>query len=315
MASVDFFGDGSGGGYGGAGGASLFGAPGGGTYGSSNQPVDFGSPGGTFPTLEGYSQGGGAMHLTINGALTDNGRISANGVDGYLDGSGGGSGGSIWISAQTLSGSGSVAANGGMGESGEGGGGGGGRIAIYLGTNLFAGNISAAGGDGAFPGQNGTIYIPTSFLISGNVTNINGLALPGVNLTVTGSNPLTTDANGSYSLSVSPVWAGVIQPTGYLIVLPNQRNYSRLISDLPDQDFLAVSQTDLTLNSSQFDGTNVTFNWYGIGGLSYQSYYSPDLVEWLPYGQPIPGSNAPVSISFPATNAPQLFFRYSVTPF
>jgi hypothetical protein len=312
-AAVDFFGDGSGGGYGGVGGASLFGAPGGGTYGSSNQPMDLGSAGGTFPVLAGYSRGGGAVHLTVDGSLTLNGNVSANGNDGYLDGSGGGSGGSIWITANTLSGNGSLSANGGMGESYEGGGGGGGRIAIYTGTNLFAGNISALGGDGAYPGANGTIYIPISFLISGSITNLSGQAMPGVPITASGSGPFNTDANGLYSLTVSPVWTGAIQAAGNPFALPTARVYPSLASDTPDQNFLLISPADLNMTSGEFDGTNVNFNWYGISGLSYQPCYSSNLVDWQPYGPVMPGSNGPASLSWPTTNAPQLFFRLSVT--
>ncbi|HXT13669.1 MAG TPA: hypothetical protein VN873_19120, partial [Candidatus Angelobacter sp.] len=124
--NVDYFGDGSGGGYGGAGGASLFGAPGGAAFGFSNAPTSLGSQGGISPQLPGFSQGGGAVQLTINGALTVNGLISANGNDGFIAGSGGGSGGSIWITSGSLLGEGAITANGGAGESDEGGGGGGG---------------------------------------------------------------------------------------------------------------------------------------------------------------------------------------------
>lgn len=312
-ASLDFFGDGSGGGYGGAGGASFFGAPGGATYGSSNQPSGFGSAGGTFPALAGYSQGGGAMHLIVSGTLTVNGRISANGVDGYLDGSGGGSGGSIWISTKTLAGIGSLSANGGMGESDEGGGGGGGRIAIYLSTNSFTGNISATGGDGAVPGQNGTIYMPISFLISGSVTNLSGQTISGVTLLASGLPSIVTDGQGAYSLTVSPTWTGSIQPALSPAAVPNIRTYPSISGNLSDQNFLFLSQTDLSLGNGQFDGTNVNFSWYGINGLSYQPYYSSNLVDWQPYGPIIIGNNAVTGISWPVTNAPQLFFRLGVT--
>ena len=47
------------------------------------------------------------------------------------DDAGGGSGGSIWLTAGALAGTGAIAADGGAGELYDGGGGGGGRIAIY----------------------------------------------------------------------------------------------------------------------------------------------------------------------------------------
>src|SRR5205814_9261363 len=156
------------------------GAAGGITYGSSNQPTDFGSRGGIFPSnFSGYSQGGGVNRLKVNGTLTVNAIVSANGADAATDGAGGGSGGSIWVTAQALAGNGFLIANGGMGELSEGGGGGGGRIAINAYTNPFSGNIFAAGGDGASPGQDGTIVISTNFLISGSVNNTSGFAVEG----------------------------------------------------------------------------------------------------------------------------------------
>jgi hypothetical protein len=156
---------GSGGGYGGKGGASSV-LPGGGTYGSAQQPVDRGSGGGsglwTYSPYgsenTGSSVGGGAIRLTVGGALTVNGRLSAAGNAALQDGGGGGSGGSIWLTAAALAGSGAIAADGGAGQLYDGGGGGGGRVAIYTPVNAFAGLVSAAGGAGFSPGQNGSLY-------------------------------------------------------------------------------------------------------------------------------------------------------------
>ncbi|HZR16863.1 MAG TPA: hypothetical protein VFE51_06005 [Verrucomicrobiae bacterium] len=152
---------GSGGGYGGNGGASSL-QPGGGTYGSALLPIDPGSSGGLgYGTWTNGSEGGGALRLSVGDALTVNGSISADGADGnpgLQDNAGGGSGGSIWISANVLTGAGQILATGGAGELFQGGGGGGGRIAIYSPANLFSGLVSAAGASGFAPGQDGTIY-------------------------------------------------------------------------------------------------------------------------------------------------------------
>jgi len=149
---------GSGAGYGGAGGASSM-SPGGGTYGSAQAPVDQGSGGGLGYGLapEG-SEGGGAIRLTVGGALAVNGQISANGNAGMQDDAGGGSGGSVWLSAAALTGTGTIAADGGAGELFDGGGGGGGRIALCTPLNLFGGLVSADGGEGFFPGETSTVY-------------------------------------------------------------------------------------------------------------------------------------------------------------
>ena len=129
---------GSGGGYGGIGGPSSTGAPGGTNYGSATQPVDFGSGGGNgAATITGGSEGGGALRLSVAGALNVDGNVSANGNPGWQDDSGGGAGGSVWISAGTLSGAGNISAMGGSGAPLGGGGGGGGRIAIYTPDEQF----------------------------------------------------------------------------------------------------------------------------------------------------------------------------------
>ena len=313
VGEVDFFGDGSGGGYGGMGGASFFGAPGGSAYGSSNQPISFGSAGGMTPEIPGFSQGGGSVHFTVNGALTLNGKVSANGADGYIAGSGGGSGGSVWITAQKLMGNGAITANGGAGESGEGGGGGGGRIALYAGSNSFAGTILAGGGASLTPGQDGTIYIPTSFLISGNVTDTNGTGVAGLTLQPSGLTAAMSDSNGLYSLTVPVLWSGSIVPMGSGIIIPSSRTYSNLSSDVPGQNYQVTSPAAFTLASGQSDGTNMNLSWYAINGVTYRVLCSSNLVDWVPYGPSVLGNNAPATVAWPVTNAPQLFFRLSAS--
>ena len=311
--AVDNSGDGGGGGYGGAGGASLFGAAGGASFGSSNQPASLGGAGGVSPTLAGYSQGGGAIHLTAGGTLTVNGIVSADGADGIIDGAGGGAGGSIWIGASQFTGNGWLRVNGGMGEGFEGGGGGGGRIAIYSPTNSFSGNLFAFGGEGANPGQDGTIFAPTSLLISGTVTDGNGNAIAGLTLQPSGFASVTSDLNGSYSISVPPLWSGSVTPIGSGVIVPSIRTYSTLMGEPTGQDYVVTTPAAFSFrNSSQFDGTNVTFNWMGINGATYQPEYSTNLVDWLPYGAPFTGNNAPISLSVPPTGAAQVYFRLHV---
>jgi hypothetical protein len=153
-------GQGAGGGFGGAGGASASGAAGGVTNGSAGQPFTFGSGGGNGSGSQ-YnlsSQGGGIVRLSVGGTLDLEGRISANGNAGIQDDSGGGSGGSIWLSMGQFTGGGSVSADGGDGDLYNGGGGGGGRIAVYSPANTFTGLVSVAGGDGSFVGQTGTVF-------------------------------------------------------------------------------------------------------------------------------------------------------------
>ena len=98
---------GGGAGYGGVGGPSAYGAAGGISYGTVDQPINFGSGGGNGnPQGAPGGSGGGDVRLIVNGTLTLNGRVSADGLVGKGPGSGGGSGGSVWLTAGTIAGAG-----------------------------------------------------------------------------------------------------------------------------------------------------------------------------------------------------------------
>ena len=155
---------GGGAGYGGKGGNGN--VSGGGTYGSITEPLDLGSGGGrTYGGTLGGA-GGGLIHLTVGGTLTVDGSLTSDGNNGNTSGSGtwrmsggGGSGGSLYITAGTIAGSGVISANGGRaGHTDLGGGGGGGRIALYFDTYTFTGSISVDGGAGRQYGGQGTVY-------------------------------------------------------------------------------------------------------------------------------------------------------------
>jgi len=146
-------------GHGGMGGNGEDGTLGGNTYGDLFEPISIGSGGGSTSSDPGGA-GGGAIKLEIANEIVLNGMISANGFDGQ-DGSGGGTGGSIWILSDIFSGSGDICADGGgIGAYYDGGGGGaGGRIAIDVSsTDTFSGTVSAYGNGGNQTGAAGTIY-------------------------------------------------------------------------------------------------------------------------------------------------------------
>lgn len=153
---------GGGGGHGGLGSPSLAGAQGGVGFDSVSTPVILGSGGGgpTGNPAQG-GNGGGLINITVDGTLTLDGTISANGVKGYGQGGGGGAGGTVILRPKSLLGTGRISADGGDGN-GWGGGGGGGRIAVFLNSysNEFAGSFSAAGGlgGGGVAGGAGTIF-------------------------------------------------------------------------------------------------------------------------------------------------------------
>ncbi|MCB0034297.1 MAG: Ig-like domain-containing protein, partial [Anaerolineales bacterium] len=138
---------------------------GGTTYGDIYYPLEPGSIGGaTYSSTLFGGAGGGAIHFKVSDHFNIYGQIAVNGADGKTDNnvsSGGGSGGSILISAQNgtfnLYNSGKLSAIG--GNSHTGGGGSGGRIAIYATAYNTQGTINVSGGSGNKNGQDGTIYL------------------------------------------------------------------------------------------------------------------------------------------------------------
>lgn len=414
---------GSGGGYGGAGGNSASGAIGGTVYGSAMHPTDFGSGGGqgALDGIAGGSEGGGAIRLSVGGTLNVDGNISANGDYGWQDNSGGGAGGSIWITAGEFAGAGSLSAAGGNGDLYNGGGGGGGRIAIYAPTNLFVGTTNVNGGMGAQDGQPGSVFVsgapldfqvvgqsptgvvsntvdhvdlnfnevvdaaslsandftlttPAGVLSPGNLSvsaidvakvrisfpaqNLNGsysiraatsvkdlfgiplasaytgdftLSLPTISGTVTDTNgtPVagvnlqpdggligtTTDADGKYALDIPPGWSGMVTPSSSTgIFAPKSLSYTNVTDSLTNQNFVLVLNIAKPILSSSMSGTNLTLSWTGMTGVNYQTQYSTNLVNWLPYGEIVPGTNGPMQLSLPLGTDPEEFYRLSATP-
>lgn len=128
-------------------------------YGSFVKPVELGSAM-SYVSGGNVRAGGGAVRIEVANILDIDGTIDAAGEPGGY----GGSGGSVWITTNTLDGSGSVSVNG----SGISQGGGGGRIAVYFTTGLnnfaypnsISGSLSAlGGGQGSNWGAAGTIYL------------------------------------------------------------------------------------------------------------------------------------------------------------
>jgi len=158
---------GGGGGYGGRGGDTE-GQVGGETYGDLYQPLDLGSGagGGLAVTRRFYGgSGGGAIRIVATESVQIDGEISADGDSGpgqnkygIMCGGGGGSGGSIWITAPVVSGSGLLSAVGGAAD--YGGGGGGGRIAVEAEQVSLDLTYAYQGGAGYYnDGQPGTLYL------------------------------------------------------------------------------------------------------------------------------------------------------------
>jgi hypothetical protein len=56
------------------------------------------------------------------------------------------------------------------------------------------------------------------------------------------------------------------------------------------------------------NATNFVLGWRALPGLSYQIYCSTNLINWIPYGNAITGSNGPVQLVVPLGGAPMQFY-------
>jgi hypothetical protein len=219
---------GGGGGYGGYGAASGGATPGlgGGTYGSVTAPMSAGSGGGNYAVGSPGGPGGGAIRMNVSSVLRVNGRISANGGAGIAQGMGGGSGGSVWLTAGELVGVGTISANGGAGNE-LGGGGGGGCVSLQYGMNTFAGVMSAYGGGGYAWGGAGTIYTKANSQSMGQVVVDNG-GRSGTNTPVAFLSPFDLSIQGGAVAFPAGAWLVLsnlsIGTGGTLTCLPAQTN-------------------------------------------------------------------------------------------
>ena len=207
---------GTGGGYGGLGGAPVDGTanP---VYGSSIDPNEPGSGGSVAGSLSGAGGNGGGLVRIVAGVLQLDGAIVSRGGVGVSGG--GGSGGGIRLDVGTLSGTGQVTADG-RESAASGGGGGGGRIAIYYqDATAFDLNtqVTAQGGTGntAPDGQNGTIYVEQIIAIllpidgeppvkKAQVPLDTPVQLASLDLIPLGSNVLPSDSESESPLTVVP---------------------------------------------------------------------------------------------------------------
>ena len=163
------------------------------SYGSAAAPVDLGSAGGG--AYGGWSTGGGAIRMSVSGALTLDGEITADGQSGGGNNAGA-AGGSVWITTDTLAGAGLLTATGNQGLNAAGGGG---RIAVYYRDGAaFTGFVAATAAAGGAPAEPGTLgFFDTS--------------LPGTRLTLTEHYAFDQDA--------APVLGGLTLTHGATLTL------------------------------------------------------------------------------------------------
>ncbi len=168
-------------------------------------------------------------------------------------------------------------------------------------TNIFAQPMS-----GVYSGDF-TIVLPA---ISGTVTDTNGQPVAGVVIQPSGGwQSVTTDVAGRYALGVPPGWSGSIAPVlGNLMFAPGSRAYTNVMESVSGQDYVALDSIAPQLVCGG-TGTNVWLRWSGVPGLTYQVWASTNLTDWLPWGEPMPGTIGLMQVIVPGNDAPARFFR------
>lgn len=155
-----------------------------------------------------------------------------------------------------------------------------------------------------------TVVVPT---VEGHVRDINGIGISGVAVQTPGYLPVSTDATGNYALGVSSGWSGKITPSlGKNMFAPGAISLTNVTVQTTNQDFLMVDTIAPILVPSLSE-TNLLLNWTALPGVTYQAYWSTNLVDWSAFGSPLRGTDAVMQLQMPIGSNPLGFFRLNVS--
>src|SRR3954469_17028001 len=90
--------------------------------------------------------------------------------------------------------------------------------------------------------------------------------------------------------------------------VPGSRIYDSLIGSATNQNYVMVPTIAPSIQYG-LAGSNLGLNWYGIGSVVYQPYWSTNLADWLPFGSPLPGTNGLMEALIPIGPESLKFFR------
>jgi hypothetical protein len=80
------------------------------------------------------------------------------------------------------------------------------------------------------------------------------------------------------------------------------------LNSISNENFTAVTTIAPPVSAS-LTGTNLLLNWNGFSGVTYQLYSSTNLIDWLPYSNPMGGSNTLIEVQIPIDADPAMFFK------
>ncbi len=146
--------------------------------------------------------------------------------------------------------------------------------------------------------------------VLGKVTNHLGQPIVGVQVSTSpASSTVLTDANGNYSIKVPPADSVSVVPSkpGFAFDPPS-RTYRDLGTSLAGQDFLGLPLPAVTVTAS---GGSLLLKWEGVEGITYQPFYSTNLVNWEPWNGPLVCTNSGelMGVDMAIAGKPQVFFK------
>jgi hypothetical protein len=134
-------------------------------------------------------------------------------------------------------------------------------------------------------------------VVQGFVTDTNGNPVPGVVLQPSsGYSSSTTSSNGEYAIGFPPGASYLTPIKPGLMFVPSRRYYNNIGGSISNENYLAVTTIAPNL-AAELQGTNFVMHWTGISGVTYQLYFSTDLIYWQSSSALIPGSNGPMQLS------------------
>ena len=74
-----------------------------------------------------------------------------------------------------------------------------------------------------------------------------------------------------------------------------------------------MAQTVAPELAAGLNGGNLSLNWFGITGATYQLLWSTNLLTWQPMGSPVTGTNGPAQILVPMNASPVGYFQLNAS--
>jgi hypothetical protein len=108
--------------------------------------------------------------------------------------------------------------------------------------------------------------------------------------------------------SPSNTFAGTLAALGGAGFNPGQAGTIFLLDAIPPQTDLVFSpQISATLDGPGGERNGLRLRWAAADGASYQVFYSTNLIDWTPYGDPVAGSAGEATLSAPCDGESKFF--------